>query len=89
MAVISLVAHWTRAQMVMGSSPGGKNYFIVSCRRRAVILYLTKIYSTELVYFSNIYYHTSLYGPVLIGSNVAPTSQVCASAMFVLPILEN
>jgi hypothetical protein len=41
------------------------------------------------MYFSNIYYHTSLYAPVLDGVTVAPTSEVRSFAMFVLSIAEN
>jgi hypothetical protein len=39
--------------------------------------------------FFNIYYHTSPYGPIVSGGSVAPTLQVHASAILVLPIVGN
>jgi hypothetical protein len=45
------------------------------------------ITKTKVVFFSNIYYHTSLWGPILSGDSVPPTSQVHALIMLVLPML--
>jgi hypothetical protein len=42
----------------------------------------------KVVYFSNIYYHTSLSDPIS-GTTVALTSKVHASAMSVLLIVQN
>jgi hypothetical protein len=41
------------------------------------------------LYFPKIYDLASLYGPIASGTNVDPTSQVCLSAMLLLPIVEN
>jgi hypothetical protein len=40
-----------------------------------------------MLYFSKIYNHTSLYDPIASGASDDPTSQVCSSAMLVLPIV--
>jgi hypothetical protein len=41
---------------------------------------------SKVLYFLKI--HTSLHGPIASGASVNPTSQVCSSAMLVLPIVE-
>jgi hypothetical protein len=66
-----------------------QNVFTASCRRHVVIIYFTKNYCTEVEYFLKIYYHISLNDPILSCSSVIPTSQVHASAIFILPIIGN
>jgi hypothetical protein len=43
----------------------------------------------EVVYFPKNYNHTLLYGCILSDAIVDPNSQVCSSAMLVLPIVGN
>jgi hypothetical protein len=80
--VIFVVTYWTHAHVVMG------NLFIISWSHY-VILHCTKNYCTKVVYFSKIYYHTSLYDPIISGSSVTPTSQFRVSTMLVLLIIGN
>jgi hypothetical protein len=54
-----------------------------------VALYEELLAGTKVVYFSKIYYRTSLYDPVVSGTSVAPTSQVRSPSVLVLPIVEN
>jgi hypothetical protein len=72
---------------VAGSNPGQIEIFL--CSRRVVILHYTKNYYTKVLHFLKIYNHTSLYGPIASGTSVDPTSQICLSAMLVLPIVGN
>jgi hypothetical protein len=83
-----VVAYWIHTKVVMGSNPD-RAICLVSCRRRIVILYFTKKYCSEVVYFSKIYYHTSLYDPAVRDTIVDSTSQVSSFAMFILPIVGN
>jgi hypothetical protein len=85
MRVSSVVVHWTRAKVVMGTNPGRVKIFIVSCSRHGIVLHCTNNCCTKVVYFSKIYCHTSLY----VSAIVVPTSQVRSSAMLVLEIVEN
>jgi hypothetical protein len=73
---------------VMGFNPGQVKTFI-SCSRHMIILHYTKNYNGKVLHFPDIFYHTSLYGPVASGASVDPTSQVCSSAMLVKPIVWN
>jgi hypothetical protein len=76
--------------VVTGLNPGQANILLfVSCSRHAIVLHYTKNYCTEVVYFSKIYNHTSLYDPIVSGANVDPTSQVRSSAMLVLLLVVN
>jgi hypothetical protein len=49
-----------------------------------VTLRSTKYYYTKVMYFPKIHNHTSLYGPIISGTSVDTTSQVCLSAVVVL-----
>jgi hypothetical protein len=74
----------------MESNPGEVGtLFFLPCSRHVFTLHYTKNYYTKVLYFLKIYNHTSLYGPIASGASVDPTSQVCWSAMLVLPIAEN
>jgi hypothetical protein len=57
--------------------------------QRHVVLHYTNNYYAKTVFFSNIYYPTSLYVPTLSGTSVYPTSQVRSSAILVLQIARN
>jgi hypothetical protein len=50
---------------------------------------IQRITMSEFCYFPKIYNHTSLYGPGASGASVDATSQICSSAMLVLPIVGN
>jgi hypothetical protein len=52
-------------------------------------LYYTKYYYTKVLYFPKIYNHTSLNVPTASSTSVNSTSQVCPSAMLVLPTVED
>jgi hypothetical protein len=57
----------------------------------AMLFYIVqRIVVRKVLYFSNIYYHTSFQEPVFSGDSAATTSEVRASAaMFVLLIVGN
>jgi hypothetical protein len=83
-----MVGYWTPPHEVMGLNPSQVETFsFLSCSRHAVILHYTKNYCTKVLYFPKIYNHTLLNGPIASGASVDPTSQVCSSAMLILPIL--
>jgi hypothetical protein len=84
-----MVTYWTRKHGVTGSSPGEVKFFFLSHSHHVVILHCTKNYYTKVLYFLKIYNQTLLYGPIASGASVDPISQVCSSAMLVLPTTEN
>lgn len=49
---------------------------------------IQRITILKLCIFENLY-HTSVYDPVVSGAVVEPASEVCSSAMVVLPNVEN
>jgi hypothetical protein len=73
-----MVVYWTHAIEFWLSQN-----VIVSCSHH-VVLYCTKNYKTNVVYFSKTYYHTSFQDYTLGGTSVAPISQDHASTMLVL-----
>jgi hypothetical protein len=85
----SVVEKGTCTHGVIGLNPGEVMCILLSCRRYVVILHHTKNYYTKVLYFMKVSNHTSLYGPVASGASADPTSQVCSSAVLVLPIVEN
>jgi hypothetical protein len=56
-----------------------------------LLLFYTKqeIAKPNFRIFSENLNYTSLYGPIVSGASVDPTSQVCSPAMLVLPIAGN
>jgi hypothetical protein len=72
--------------VVIGLNPGS-HFF--SCSHYVVISHYTKNYCTKVVYFLEIFHHTSVCGPVASGTSVDSSSQVCSSAVLVLATVEN
>jgi hypothetical protein len=60
----------------------------LSCSRHVVYFKLYKEFSKDLC-FPKIFYHTFLYVSIASGASVDPPSQICSSAMLVLPIVGN
>jgi hypothetical protein len=87
--VSSVIVYWTHRHRVTGLNPGQVNFLSLSCSVHVVILYYTKNSFYKVLYVLNIYNHTSFYGLTASGVSVNPTSQVCSSAMLVLPIVGN
>jgi hypothetical protein len=54
-----------------------------------LLFYNTKNYYNKVLYFPNIYNHTSLYDPTATCASVNPTSQVCSPIMLVLLMVGN
>jgi hypothetical protein len=71
--------------VVLMSSSGTVNQYQYTKRVSSVVAYWTR---THRVIGSNPgQVKTSLYGPIASGASVDPTSQVCSSAILVLPIV--
>jgi hypothetical protein len=88
--VSSVIAYSSDTHGVAGSNPGQVNFFFMQPPHCYFTLYCTKNYFfSKGLYFLKICNHTSSYVPTTSGANVDPTSQVCSSAMLVLPIVGN
>jgi hypothetical protein len=66
-----------------------KSVFFLFHAAAMLLFYIIQRITTRVLYFPQIYNYTSLCGPIASGTSVDPTSQVCSSAMLVLPIAEN
>jgi hypothetical protein len=84
-----VVTYWTHTHVDMVLNPGQVILFFVLCSNHFVLLHYTKNYYTKMFNFLKIYDYTSLYGTVMCGIIVNSTSQICLSAMFLLPIVGN
>jgi hypothetical protein len=86
----SVVAYWTRAQVVMESNPGLNNIvFNVSCSRHAIVftLYKERLCQSCAIFENLLPY--IIYDPILIGASVVPTSEVRSPSVLVLPVVRN
>jgi hypothetical protein len=88
-SVSSVIVYWTHRHGVTGLNPGQVNFLSLSCSVHVVILYYTKNSFYKVLYVLNIktIHHFMVLLQVVL--SVDPTSQVCSSAMLVLPIVGN
>jgi hypothetical protein len=86
MRVCFVEASRTRTSGVVKSNPN-QVFFFVSCCHHIVILHIQRT-TNQVLYFSRIYHHTTLYGAILSRASVGPTSEVRSSAVLLL-IVEN
>jgi hypothetical protein len=82
----SVVAYWSHThgghRIEFSSS---LNFFLLFLQPSCYFT-LHKELLSQCFVFSDIFNHTSLYGPIASGGGVEPTLQVCSPAMLVLPI---
>jgi hypothetical protein len=61
MQVISVVAYWTRKQVILRSNPNRVKISYCLMQQPCFVLHCTNNYYIEVLYFSKICYSTSLY----------------------------
>jgi hypothetical protein len=83
-----VVVDWTRMQRIRGSNPFQVKIILVHATAM-LLFYIIQSIIIHVLYCSKFFCHTLLHGHITSGAVVDLTSQVCSSAMLVLPTVGN